>query len=54
MELIDIKDVCFKNLCVDCPLYDEEECECVLEHCPIRWDLEDIKRRLEKYYKKGK
>lgn len=52
MELINIKDVCFQNKCITCPLYDDEECECMLEDCPIKWDLEEIERRLKNYGKK--
>ena len=50
MELIKLKDVCFQNQCITCPLYDDE-CECMLEHCPIKWDLEEIERRLKNYGK---
>ena len=51
MKLIDIKDVCFKNQCICCPLYVEDESECILEHAPITWDLGEIERRLENYGK---
>ena len=52
MELINLKDVCFQNKCITCPLYDDEEC--MLEHCPIKWDLEEIERRLKKLWQRRK
>jgi hypothetical protein len=52
MEIEEIKFMCNIHMCGYCPLYDEEEYECMLDHCPNNWDLEEIERRLENYGKK--
>ena len=52
MEIEKIVNICLKNECINCPIYEDELEECMLEHIPLTWDLEEIERRLKNYGEK--
>lgn len=51
MEISKIVTICRNVECIDCPIYDVELCECMVEHIPQAWNSEEIERRLKKYGK---
>lgn len=52
MELEEITNICREHECINCPIYEYELEECIVEHIPSTWDLEEIERRLKNYGKK--
>lgn len=49
MKMEKIRQICNNLICNTCPFYDYHEFECLVKKIPMEWDIDEIKRRLEKY-----
>ena len=41
-----IKSICERHLCCNCPFFDYEETECIVNITPLEWDVEEIIKRM--------